>query len=174
MDDHRACVTARQRAAPASQPSGCGVLVVQPINKHNAMKRNKRNNDGYQGKVEFWEDQLALAKQAKEFALVDHSRYSLERCRESLAYFKGKRAAYLEQKAKSDAPMMPRPEDAHQRALDACRSKFEGLSESERLMLANKFITDGLGVGIPLNNTMAFLQEAGVISDTELMHSITF
>ena len=122
------------------------------------MSRNKRNNDGYQGKVAFWTEQLELAQSGE-------GRYSLERCKESLAYFTDK--------AKAFAPM-PRPEDAKQRALDACRSKFEGLSESERLMLANKFITDGLGVGIPLNNTMAFLQEAGVISDTELMHSITF
>ena len=138
------------------------------------MAKRQRKNDGYQAKVEFWEDQLALAKQAKEFALVDHSRYSIERCEESLAHFKGKRAAYLEQKAKSDAPMMPRPEDAKERALKACRDKFEGLNESERMMLANKIIKDAAPLGISVNDSMAFLKEAGVMSDTELIHSITF
>lgn len=134
----------------------------------------RRANDGYQSKVEFWEDQLALAKQAKEFALVDHARYTIERCEESLAYFKGKRAAYLADKAQSDAPMMPHPEGAEERALQACRAAFEGLSESERLMKANRTIKDAAQSGISVNQTLAFLQKAGVMSDTELMHATQF
>ena len=131
------------------------------------MKRNKRNNDGYQGKVAFWTEQLALAQNGE-------GRYPIERCEESLAYFKGKRAAYLSDKAESDAPMMPRPDDAKERALKACRDKFEGLNESERMMLANKVIKDAADMGISVNESMAFLKDAGVMSDTELIHSVTF
>lgn len=115
------------------------------------MKRNKRNNDGYQGKVAFWTEQLALAQSGE-------GRYSLERCRESLAYFTAK----------------AKPVDAKQRALDSCRRKFEGLSESERMLLANKFITDACANGYSVNDAVSLLQEAEVMSDTELMHSITF
>jgi len=136
-------------------------------NTQHVMKRNRRNNDGYQGKVAFWTEQLALAQNGE-------GRYSIERCEESLAYFKGKRAAYLSDKAESEAPMMPRPEDAEQRALQACRDRFEGLNESERMMLANKVIKDAAQVGISVNQSMAFLQNAGVMSDTELMHSTQF
>lgn len=131
------------------------------------MKRNRRNNDGYQGKVAFWTEQLTLAQNGE-------GRYPIERCEESLAYFKGKRAAYLSDKAESDAPMMPRPEDAEQRALQACRAAFEGLSESERLMKANRTIKDAAQMGISVNESMAFLQRAGVMSDTELMHATQF
>ena len=123
----------------------------------------KRKNDGYQGKVAFWTEQLALAQSGE-------GRYSLDRCKESLAYFTDKAKAF----APMARPEMASKVDAQQRALDACRRKFAGLSESERLLLANKVITDALEMGISLNNSMAFLQEAGVMSDTELMHSITF
>ncbi len=130
--------------------------------------RRRRANDGYQSKVEFWTEQLALAKEGGQ------TRYTLERCEESLAYFKGKRAAYLADKAQSDAPMMPRPEGAEERALQACRAAFEGLSESERLMKANRTIKDAAQSGISVNQTLAFLQKAGVMSDTELMHATQF
>ena len=117
------------------------------------MKRNKRNRDGYQGKVAFWTEQLALAQSGE-------GRYSLTRCKESLAYFT----------AKAVKPT----EDVKQRGLEACRRKFEGLSESERLLLANQFITDACSNGYSVNDAMSVLQEAEVMSDTELMHAITF
>jgi hypothetical protein len=129
--------------------------------------RRRRANDGYQSKVETWTKHL-------NDALKGEGRYSVERCEESLAYFKGKRAAYLANKAQSDAPMMPRPEGAEERALQACRAAFEGLSESERLMKANRTIKDAAEMGISVNQTMAFLQKAGVMSDTELMHATQF
>ena len=50
--------------------------------------RNRRN-DGYQSKVTFWTEQLQLAMDGK-------SKYSYERCVDSLTYFKERRAAYLE------------------------------------------------------------------------------
>lgn len=132
------------------------------------MAKRERKNDGYLGKVEFWTEQLALAKEGGQ------TRYPIERCEESLAYFKGKREQYLAQKAQEDAPMMPRPDDAEQRALDACRAKFEGLDYHERIMLANKTLKDAVGAGISVNQTLAFLKDAGVMSDTELIHSVTF
>lgn len=46
---------------------------------------NTRKNDGYRGKVAFWTEQLELAQKGE-------GRYSLERCEESLAYFKEKAA----------------------------------------------------------------------------------
>lgn len=135
------------------------------------MAKRVKKIDGYQGKVDYWEDQLALAKQAKEFALVDHAGYTIERCEKSLAYFKDKRAAYIAKHGETtDADV----ESAKERAIKACRSRFEGLNESERLMLANKVITDASNMGISVNETMAFLKDAKVMSDTELVHSITF
>lgn len=131
------------------------------------MAKRQRKNDGYQAKVEFWTEQLNLARNGE-------GRYPIERCEESLTYFKGKRAAHLAKKAQSDAPMMPRPDDAKERALRACRDKFEGLNESERMMLANKVIKDAADMGISVNESMAFLKDAGVMSDTELIHSVTF
>mgnify|MGYP003136331682 CR=1 FL=1 len=117
----------------------------------------RRANDGYQSKVEFWTEQLALAKEGGQ------TRYTRERCEESLAYFKGKRAAYLSEQ-----------ESAEERAIRKCRAAFEGLSESERLMKANRTIKDAAQSGITVNQTMAFLQKAGVMSDTELMHATQF
>lgn len=135
------------------------------------MAKRVKKIDGYQGKVDFWEDQLALAKQAKEFALEDYAGYTIERCEKSLAYFKDKRAKYI---AKHGETTEADVESAKERAIKACRSRFEGLSESERLMLANKVITDAAEMGISVNETMAFLKDAKVMSDTELVHSITF
>ena len=56
----------------------------------------------------------------------------------------------------------------------AVRKAFEGLGESERLMLANKFIKDATDKGIPVPHCMKYLQDAGVMSDTEIVHSLTF
>ena len=54
------------------------------------------------------------------------------------------------------------------------RKAFEGLTESERLIKANKFIRDATERGIPVNHCMAYLQDAGVMSDTEICHALTF
>ena len=56
----------------------------------------------------------------------------------------------------------------------AVRKAFEGLDESERLMKANKFIKDSTDKGIPVAHCMKYLQDAGVMSDTEIAHSLTF
>ena len=56
----------------------------------------------------------------------------------------------------------------------AVRKAFEGLDESERLMKANKFIKDSAAKGIPASHCMKYLQDAGVMSDTEIAHSLTF
>ena len=42
------------------------------------------------------------------------------------------------------------------------------------MLLANKVIKDATKVGISVNQTMAFLKDAAVMSDTELVHSVTF
>ena len=56
----------------------------------------------------------------------------------------------------------------------AVRKAFEGLDESERLIKANKFIRDATERGIPVGHCMAYLQNAGVMSDTEICHALTF
>tara|TARA_R110000851_G_scaffold198257_2_gene349404 strand:+ start:72 stop:458 length:387 start_codon:yes stop_codon:yes gene_type:complete len=128
------------------------------------MAKREKKIDGYQGKVDFWEDQLALAKEGE-------GRYPLERCEESLAYFKGKRADYIAKHGETtDADV----ESAKERAIRKCKERFEGLSEAERMMLANKIIKDASNVGITVNQSMAFLKDAEVMSDTELVHSVTF
>ena len=128
------------------------------------MAKRERKNDGYQAKVETWTKHL-------NDALKGEGRYSIERCEESLTHFKGKRADYL---AKHGETSEGDVESAKERAIKACRSRFEGLNESERLMLANKVITDASNMGISVNETMAFLKDAKVMSDTELIHSTTF
>jgi hypothetical protein len=128
------------------------------------MAKREKKIDGYQGKVDFWEDQLSLAKEGE-------GRYPIERCEESLAYFKGKRADYIAKHGETtDADV----ESAKERAVRKCKERFEGLSEAERMMLANKIIKDASNVGIPVNESMAFLKDAEVMSDTELVHSVTF
>ena len=128
------------------------------------MAKREKKIDGYQGKVDFWEDQLALAKEGE-------GRYPIERCEESLAHFKGKRADYIAKHGETtDADV----ESAKERAIRKCKERFEGLSEAERMMLANKIIKDASNVGITVNQSMAFLKDAEVMSDTELVHSVTF
>ena len=56
----------------------------------------------------------------------------------------------------------------------ACRKKFDGLNESERLIEANRFINYVCGKGGSVNMALAFLTEAEVMNGTELMHSVTF
>jgi len=129
------------------------------------MAKRQRKNDGYQAKVEFWTEQLALAKEGGQ------TRYPIERCEESLAYFKGKRADYL---AKHGETSEADVQSAKDRAIRKCQERFEGLNESERMMLANKVIKDAVDMGISVNQSMAFLKDAGVMSDTELIHSVTF
>ena len=128
------------------------------------MAKRQRKNDGYQAKVELWTKQLNLARNGE-------GRYSIERCEESLAYFKGKRAAYI---AKHGETSEADVQAAKDRAIRKCQERFEGLNESERMMLANMVIKDATGMGISVNETMAFLKDAGVMSDTELIHSVTF
>lgn len=124
----------------------------------------RRNNDGYQAKVEFWTEQLNLAVNGE-------GRYPIERCEESLTYFKGKRAAYL---AKHGETSEADVQSAKDRAIRKCQERFEGLNESQRMMLANKVIKDAAGMGISVNESMAFLKDAGVMNDTELIHCVTF
>jgi hypothetical protein len=129
------------------------------------MAKRQRKNDGYQAKVEFWTEQLNLAKEGGQ------TRYPIERCEESLTYFKGKRAAYL---AKHGETSEADVQSAKDRAIRKCQERFEGLNESERMMLANKVIKDAADMGISVNESMAFLKDAKVMSDTELIHSVTF
>ena len=56
----------------------------------------------------------------------------------------------------------------------AVRKAFEGLDESERLIKANDFIKAMTDKGIPVPHCMKYLQDAGVMSDTEIVHSLTF
>ncbi len=128
------------------------------------MAKREKKIDGYQGKVDFWTEQLALAKEGE-------GRYPIERCEESLAHFKGKRADYIAKHGETtDADV----ESAKERAIRKCKERFEGLNESERMMLANKVIKDAAKIGISVNESMAFLKDAEVMSDTELVHSVTF
>ena len=54
------------------------------------------------------------------------------------------------------------------------RKAFECLTESERLMKANEFIKAMTAKGIPVPHCMAYLQDAGVMSDSEIIHSLSF
>jgi len=128
------------------------------------MAKRQRKNDGYAAKVEQWTDHLNLA-------LKGEGRYSIERCEESLTYFKGKRAAYI---AKHGETSEADVQSAKDRAIRKCKERFEGLNESERMLLANKVIKDAADIGISVNETMAFLKDAEVMNDTELIHSLTF
>ena len=128
------------------------------------MAKRQRKNDGYQAKVEFWTKQLNLARNGE-------GRYSIERCEESLTRFKAKRAAYI---AKHGETSEADVQSAKDRAIRKCKERFEGLNESERMLLANKVIKDASKMGISVNETMAFLKDAEVMSDTELIHSVTF
>lgn len=56
----------------------------------------------------------------------------------------------------------------------AVRKAFEGLDESERLIKANDFIKHATAEGIPVPHCMKYLQDAGVMSDAEIVHSLTF
>lgn len=62
----------------------------------------------------------------------------------------------------------------HEKALENCRKKFEGLDEVGRMNEANRFIHTMTKAGVPVNHSICFLKEAGVMSDTELLHSITY
>ena len=62
----------------------------------------------------------------------------------------------------------------HEQALENCRKKFQGLDEIDRMNEANKFIKDMTAKGVPVNHCIGFLKEAGVMSDTDLLHSITY
>ena len=128
------------------------------------MAKRQRKNDGYQAKVETWTKHL-------NDALKGEGRYSIERCEESLTYFRGKRAAYIAKHGETSEADVQSTKD---RAIRKCQERFEGLNESERMMLANKVIKDAAGIGISVNETMAFLKDAKVMSDTELIHSVTF
>ena len=65
-------------------------------------------------------------------------------------------------------------DSAKESALRKCRKVFEGLNESERLHKANTIIKKACANGFSVNQAIAFLKEAKVMSDTELMHSATF
>jgi len=62
----------------------------------------------------------------------------------------------------------------HKQAIAKCRKKFQGLDEIDRMNEANKFIHTMSERGVPVNHCIAFLKEAGVMSDTELIHSLTY
>ncbi len=62
----------------------------------------------------------------------------------------------------------------HEQALAKCREKFQGLDEIDRMNEANKFIHTMTKRGVPVNNCIFFLKEAGVMSDTEIFHSLTY
>jgi len=65
-------------------------------------------------------------------------------------------------------------ESAKESALRKCRAVFDGLDESARLIEANRMFTIACAKGMSVNDVMAFLKEANVMSDTEIMHSMTF
>ena len=65
-------------------------------------------------------------------------------------------------------------ESAKESALRKCREAFDGLDESARVLEANRMFTAACAKGFSVNDVMAFIKEANVMSDTELMHSMTF
>jgi hypothetical protein len=62
----------------------------------------------------------------------------------------------------------------HEKALANCRKKFQGLDEIDRMNEANKFIHTMTKRGMTVNSCLGFLKDAGVMSDTELIHSLTY
>lgn len=78
----------------------------------------------------------------------------------------------LEQLTKSESH--PRNESAKESALRKCRNAFKGLDEAGRLKEANRMFTIACNDGHSVNSVMAFLKEANVMSDTELIHAMTF
>ena len=59
-------------------------------------------------------------------------------------------------------------------AIAKCREVFKDLDESGRMIEANRMITIATSKGHSVNSVMAFLKEANVMSDAELVHSVTF
>lgn len=64
--------------------------------------------------------------------------------------------------------------NAQANAIKNCKRKFKGLNETERLNLANAFIKHTTSKGGSVQGALNFLQQAEVMSDTELMHATTF
>jgi len=58
--------------------------------------RRARVNDGYEGKVTFWEDQV-------ELALKGESKYAFDHCLKRLKYFMGKRMDYLAKQREAES-----------------------------------------------------------------------
>ena len=58
--------------------------------------RRARVNDGYEGKVTFWEDQVDLA-------LKGEGKYPLQRCLDSLKYFMKKRMEALAKQREAES-----------------------------------------------------------------------
>jgi len=112
--------------------------------------------------------QLRL-KQAEEAGLTSKADYYRGRLEKMAAY-----AANAEKKAETPPHEASEEDAAKARAIANCQKAFEGLDEAGRLWEANRFIKACSGSGLPVSTSMAFLKEAGVMSDTELMHSITF
>lgn len=56
----------------------------------------------------------------------------------------------------------------------AVKKAFEGLDEGQRMLKANKFIKEMTDKGIPVNHCICYLKDAGVMSDTEIIHSLYF
>jgi len=53
-----------------------------------------------------------------------------------------------------------------------CRQSFEGLNEGQRIIKANDFINHVISKGGTVNQAIAFLSEANVMSGEELMQAV--
>ena len=86
-----------------------------------------------------------------------------------------RKAKYLPSRLEKLNQSEPKSNDSpKESALRKCREVFEGLDESGRLIEANRMFTIACDRGHSVNDVMAFLKEANVMSDTEIMHSMTF
>ena len=86
-----------------------------------------------------------------------------------------KKAKYFQSRLEQLTQAKPKSnESSKESALRKCREAFKGLNESERLIEANRMFTIACANGHSVNQVMAFLKEANVMSDTEIMHSMTF
>ena len=85
-----------------------------------------------------------------------------------------KKANYYESRLLQMGDSQPKQRTTKEEAIAKCREVFKDLDESGRLIEANRMITIATSKGHSVNEVMAFLKEANVMSDTELMHSVTF
>ncbi len=85
-----------------------------------------------------------------------------------------KKAKYYESRLLQMSESQPKQQTSKEQAIAKCKEAFKNLDETGRLIEANRMITIATSKGHSVNSVMAFLKEADVMNDTELMHSVTF